>query len=157
LPPHGWVPVFGPASVSSSRLYFPGGGGTVYFRDQPDAVTGNSGQLAFYGLSNYQADRGAYDANVLINTPITTDLAGNIYFGFQVTGATPNGLTSGIARIDAAGVGTWIPASTAARDAGITKVVHNSAPALSQDLATLYGVDGQVYATNNAILFAVGQ
>jgi hypothetical protein len=138
LPPHSWTPVFGPVLTSQPRLYFPGAGGTVYFRDQPDASAGTGGQIAFYGLSNYQANPQAYDASVMINTPLTTDPSGNIYFGFLVTGNTPLALTSGVARISASGQGTWIPVTTAAADPTMTKVVHNSTPALSPDLGTLY-------------------
>ena len=47
-------------------------------------------------------------------------------------------LKSGIARIDYNGTGTWIAASNAASDAGISKVVMNCAPALSNDHKTLY-------------------
>ena len=110
----------------------------MYFRDQPDMNTGASGQIAFYGLSNYQANPQAYNASVIINTPLVSDLAGNIYFGFQVTGSNPLGLTSGIARISASGQGSWTPVTAAAADAAITKVAHNSAPALSPDRRTLY-------------------
>jgi hypothetical protein len=67
-------------------------------------------------LSNYQANPQAYDASVMINTPLTTDPSGNIYFGFLVTGNTPLGLTSGDARISASGEGNWIPVTTAAAD-----------------------------------------
>ena len=138
LPPHNWVPSFSPTLTPNSRLYFPGGGGTVYFRDSPDAVSGATGQLAFYCLANYNANTNAYLASVMINTPITSDRYGNIYFGFQVTNATPVALTSGVARIDSNGYGTWISAAAASTDATITKVVHNCAPALSNDHKTLY-------------------
>jgi hypothetical protein len=47
-------------------------------------------------------------------------------------------LRSGIARIDYNGTGTWIAATNAASDAGISKVVMNCAPALSNDHRTLY-------------------
>jgi hypothetical protein len=30
LPPHNWTPSFSPALTPKNRLYFPGGGGTVY-------------------------------------------------------------------------------------------------------------------------------
>ena len=89
-------------------------------------------------MSNYQANPQAYNADVIINTPLTTDPAGNIYFGFQATGSTPLGLSSGIARIGAGGHGTWVPVTTASADSTMTKVPHNSAPALSADLETLY-------------------
>ena len=162
LPPHNWTPVFGPALTSQPRLYFPGAGGTVYFRDQPDASSGTSGQIAFYGLSNYQANPQAYDAGVIINTPLMSDSSGNIYFGFLVTGNTPLALTSGIARISASGQGTWIPVTTAAADATMTKVVHNNAPALSPDLGTLYiavsnGSAGYLVALNSTTLAPVAR
>jgi hypothetical protein len=162
LPPHHWTPVFGPALTSQPRLYFPGAGGTVYFRDQPDASAGTGGQIAFYGLSNYQANPQAYDASVMINTPLTTDPSGNIYFGFLVTGNTPLALTSGVARISASGQGSWIPVTTAAADPTMTKVVHNSTPALSPDLGTLYiavsnGSAGYLVALNSTTLAPVAR
>src|SRR5262249_53578085 len=59
-------------------------------------------------------------------------------FGFQVTAPTPLNLQSGLARIDPDGHGTWIAASTAAQDNGITKVIQNCAPALSNDGTVVY-------------------
>src|SRR5262249_49582002 len=49
LPSHRWIPIFGPALAPGPRVYFPGAGGTVYFRDQPDSSEGTQGQIAFYG------------------------------------------------------------------------------------------------------------
>ncbi|MGA2787213.1 MAG: hypothetical protein ABSF60_06770 [Verrucomicrobiota bacterium] len=140
LPPHNWTPGFSPTLTPGNRLYFPGGGGTVYYCDTPDTTNAAPviGQIAFYGLANYTANTNAYLNNVYINTPITADRYGNIFFGFQVTGSTPLNLKSGIARIDYNGTGTWIAASNAASDAGISKVVMNCAPALSNDHKTLY-------------------
>ena len=31
LPPHNWIPAFGPALTAQSRVYFPGAGGTIYY------------------------------------------------------------------------------------------------------------------------------
>jgi hypothetical protein len=138
LPPSGWTPVFGPALTQSPRLYFPAAGGTVYFRDDPDSLVGAQARVAFYGSSSYLSNPQAYNASVFINTPITTDPDGNIYFGFQVTGANPSNLSSGIARISQSGVGNWIPVAIAASDSTMTKVVHNCAPALNWNLQTLY-------------------
>jgi hypothetical protein len=157
LPPHNWTPVFGPALTPKPRLYFPGSGGTVYFRDDPDSATGTEGHIAFYGLANYRANPSAYNANVFINTPLTSDASGNIYFGFLVTGQTPLLLQSGIARIGANGQGTWIAVTTAAADQTMSKVVHNCAPALSEDLKTLYvavsdGSAGYLVAVNSSTL-----
>ncbi len=138
-PPHGWYPSFSPTLTPRNRIYFPGGGGTVYYCDTPDSTNlPVIGQIAFYGLTNYNANTNAYLGNVFINTPITSDRYGNIYFGFQVNSGTSLNLTSGVARIDYNGTGTWIPASVAAADGSINKVVQNCAPALSNDHKTLY-------------------
>ena len=142
LPSADWTPEFGPTLTTvgpaGTRLYYPGAGGTVYYRDDPDAADGASGQIAFYGLTNYEANRAAYNSAVTINTPLTADADGNIYFGFLVAEHAPGGLASGIARISATGQGTWISAASAASDSAITQVVYNCAPALSGDLKTLY-------------------
>jgi hypothetical protein len=140
LPAHDWTPSCGIALSPKNRLYFPGAGGTVYYRDAPDAATSGTGQIAFYGMANYLADPATYQANVQINTPITADRYGDIFFGFQVSGTTEAGLQSGIARIDTSGSGTWISANAAASgtDPNIVKVVMNCAPALSNDHKTLY-------------------
>jgi hypothetical protein len=141
LPPHNWTPSYSPALTPGNRLYFPGAGGTVYFRDAPDgSVPTASGQLAFYGLSSYQANPSSFASSVFVNTPITSDAAGNIYFGFRTSGSAPLNLQSGIARIDTAGNGSWISASAAANDASITVVPHQAAPVLSNDGQTLYVV-----------------
>jgi hypothetical protein len=139
LPPHNWTPSCSPALTPKNRVYFPGAGGTVLFRDQADSTNGSTGRLAFYGLTNYTANPAPYSNNVMINTPITADRYGNIFFGFQVTGTNPLALKSGIACIGHDGIGTWISAATAAGgDTNITKVVHNCAPALANDHRTLY-------------------
>lgn len=139
VPPHGWIPSFSGTLTPKNRLYFPGGGGTVYYCDSPDSTNAPAiGQIAFYGLTNYNANTNAYLGNVFIDTPITSDRYGNIFFAFQVTGPTPLSLTSGIARIDFNGTGTWITARAAANDAGINKVAQNCAPALGNDHRTLY-------------------
>ena len=147
-PPHNWTLSFSPALTPRNRLYFPGGGGTVYYCDTPDATNGTpaTGQLAFYGLTNYLANSNAYLANVFIDTPITLDRYGNIFFGFQVTGPTPLNLQGGLARIDFNGAGSWLAASNAAGDLRMSKAAQNCAPALSNDHRTLYvAVDNSSY------------
>src|SRR5262249_37442460 len=113
-----------------------GDGGTVLFTDASDAAGPNppsTTRLAFFGISNYNANPSAYNSTVFINTPITTDTSGNIFFGFLVTGPNPLGLTSGIARIGADGTGSYTSLVS-----GMTQVATNSAPALSNDGSTLY-------------------
>ena len=157
LPPHDWTPEFGPALTRSSTVYFPGAGGTVYYRQNADSPAGTQGQLTFYGMSNYQANPSAYNSAVMIDTPIVSDPAGDIYFGFMVTGSTPLGLRSGIARIDANGNGTWVPAAAVSGDSTITEVVENCAPALNWNLGILYiavsdGSSGYLLALNSNTL-----
>ena len=138
VPPHDWFPPLPAHLTAQNRLYIGGSGGTVYYRDTPDSKVGNSGQLAFYGIANYQANKNAYDSTVMIDTPITADEQGNIYFGFVVLGANPLNLESGIARMDSSGNGTWISAANAADDSEITQVAMNCAPAISADGSTIY-------------------
>ena len=138
LPPDDWISEFGIALTPKNRVYFPGAGGTVYYRDAPDQGAGATGQIAFYGLAKYQADPTTFNTNVRINTPLTSDRYGNIFFGFQVLGSTTPALQSGIARIASDGTGLWVAAGTASNDNTITKVAHNCAPALSSDHRTLY-------------------
>ncbi|HWE37485.1 MAG TPA: fibronectin type III domain-containing protein [Isosphaeraceae bacterium] len=139
LPPfNGWTPSFGPTLAPSGRLYFPAADGTLEFINNPDAAGATvSGRIAFYGTSNYNQNPSTY-SDVFISTPITTDAAGDLYFGFVVTGTNSAGLKSGLARIDPGGNGTWIAAPTAAGDSAITEVVQNCAPALSNDGSTVY-------------------
>lgn len=136
-----FTPSFSPV-LHGSKLFIPEGGGTVLVRDNPDQAEGEVTRLVFYGAQNFNEDPAAYNDNVEINTPITVDASGNIYFGFLVVGPTPIGLQSGLAKITPAGVGVWISAAFASGDPSIQKVNMNCAPAISQDGRTLYvGVD----------------
>jgi hypothetical protein len=139
LPSSSWTPSFQPTLTPGSRLYYQGIGGQVYYSDKIDqSGATRTGTVVFFGQSNYNQDPTAYNNNLKICTPITSDAAGNIYFGFQVLGSTPLNLSSGIARIDKAGNGTYVSASAAANDAGITCMQFNSAPAISKDGKTVY-------------------
>lgn len=139
LPPYGWIPPFGPTLSADGRIYIPGAGGTVYVRDAPDLPGGRQlVQLAFYGMHAFQANPAAYQASVFINTPITADRDGNVYFGFLVLGPTPIHLSSGLARISPTGAGRWIAASQAVADPQVGMVAYNCAPALSTDSRIVY-------------------
>jgi hypothetical protein len=151
LPPYGWVPPLPALLTGQNRLYVAGAGGTVWFRDTPDSATGKSGQLAFYGLAQYKKNTKIYDHDVMIDTPVTADTKGNIYFGFVVTAANPIGLKSGIARIDASGKGIWISAEVAAGNPEITQVAMNCAPAISTDGSTIY-----ITVSNGSFGYLVG-
>jgi hypothetical protein len=147
LPTHSWVPVYNPCVTTGSfgtRMYYAGIGGTIWHIDNVDSNTpGTPVREAFYGLADYNGNPTAFNTTVFVNTPITADAAGNIYFGFRVEGTAPAPLSttqSGYARIDVNGNGTYVLAGAAANDVAINRVPHNLAPALSNDGNTLYVV-----------------
>jgi hypothetical protein len=158
LPPHNWIPSYSPTLTPGDRLYFAGAGGTLYSIGNADAsAPGTVTQTAFYGNASYAADKSTYDASVYINTPLTSDSAGDIYFGYRVTGSTPTGLQGGIARVAPDGTATYVAAGTVSGDAGMSQVVQNSAPAISRDGKTLYvtvsnGTSGYLLSLNSATL-----
>jgi hypothetical protein len=140
-PPHDWIPSYGGTLALGTKYYYPGAGGTVYYRSSPDSATGNSGQIAFYGNLLYTGNENAFNNTVMISTPITADRFGNIYFGFFVTGSNPAGLKSGVARISVSGAGSWVSATAlAAGDtyAPISQVQMNCGPAFSVNQSTFY-------------------
>ena len=154
LPPHNWTPLYSVVLTPKNRVCFPASGGTLYYLDTPDTTTqpaAPDGRLVFYGLSTYQGSPATFDAQVKINTAITSDRYGNLFFGFIVSGTVtlPGNiaLRSGLARIAEDGTGSWVAASNAASDAGITELAYNQAPALSNDHRTLYVA---VSGSNNA-------
>jgi hypothetical protein len=166
LPNHNWTPEFGPVLAPGPRLYYPGAGGTVYYRDQPDSACSSAaecaGQAAFYGTRRYLKKPERYDGAVMIDTPLTADSAGDVYFGFTVTAGAGRRvprdshgrkLVSGIAMVMPSGKGRWISARKAAGDKTMNQVPQNCAPALSTDGTRLYvvvsdGLAGYLVALN---------
>jgi len=148
LPAHVWIPVYNPCIATGSfgtRMYYAGAGGTIWHIDNPDSnAPGPPVREVFYtSLAGYNANAAAYNSAIFVNTPITADAAGNIYFGFRVQGTAPaplNTTQSGFARIDTSGNGAFVLAGAAAGDNAINQVSHNLAPALSNDGNTLYVV-----------------
>lgn len=138
VPPHNWFPSFNLTLTANSRVYAPGAGGKLFYRDNVDSATGTLQTAVFYGANVYNAARAELDAAVMVSTPITVDANGNAFFGFFVNAANSAGLSSGVARLAANGSGSWQSASTLANDVNVDRVAMNSAPALSADGATLY-------------------
>jgi hypothetical protein len=132
-----FVPGLGP-TISGNNLFIPDIAGRVMVRPNPDLATAKITQLYFYGRKNFAKNPTAYKQNVQIDTPITTDASGNLYFGFLALGATPINLQSGLARIAADGTGTWVSAATVSGDSSIDQVAISCAPALSPDGSILY-------------------
>lgn len=157
-----WLPPFPAALSGSNRVFAAGPGGTVIARDSANRAAGATRRLVFYGTATYSAHPRALANTVRIVTPITVGPDGAIYFGFQADAGNPAGLSSGIARIDSAGNGTWRAAGALANDTRITGPALNAAPALSNDGTTLYvavttGFSGYLVALNSTTLAATGR
>lgn len=145
MPAHKWTPSYNVTLTAANQVVIPGAGGKLVVRDSADAATGAVKNLVFYGEGAYNGNKAAFDATVFVNTPVTADSQGNLYFGFTALDTNPAGLKGGLARIGADGKGSWMAATTLAGDAAIDKAAMNSAPALSTDQKTLY------VALNNAV------
>jgi hypothetical protein len=170
LPAHNWIPVYQPALASvrdsrtgpvrERRLYFPGVGGTLFYLVNPDnrlPFGGRQSRVAFFGLDAFERDKAGFTSTVFVNTPLTADSLGNVFFGFRVQGSAPAPLStnqSGFARIAPDGSATYVLAGIAAGDGAITRDTHNSAPALSHDEQTLYVVAKA--GTTNAYAYLLG-
>ena len=163
-PPYDWLPPDQAAyDPVTDRVYFPGPGGTIDYISNPDTATGvvTPTQEAFYGTSSYNANQSAYNQSIYINTPVTVDSQGDIFFGYVVnpSNSNPSGITEGgIARISASGTGTDVSAFAAVNTAGQTPTddgnwtaAQGSAPALSNDGSTLFlpVADGGYNANGN--------
>jgi hypothetical protein len=147
----GWGVVFGPVFTEGPqglRLYYPDAGGTVSYIDNADSDTPTTPvQLCFYmPLADYATNSTAFNTNVFIDTAITADTNGVIFFGFRTAGTAPpplNTTDGGFARIAPDGGASYVLAGTAAGDSLAYESVFNCTPALSNDGTTLYaGVQG---------------
>jgi hypothetical protein len=165
LPLHNWIPVYQPvlATVRSSRqqrLYYAGAGGTLFYASNLESKwpwPRHRTRVAFYGLDAFERDKAGFTSTVFVNTPLTADSIGNVFFGFRVQGAAPAPLSttqSGFARIAPDGSATYVLVGAAAGDNAITRDTHNSAPALSNDEQTLYVVVKA--GTTNAYAYLLG-
>jgi outer membrane protein assembly factor BamB len=138
----GFMPGLG-VTLSQHHLLVPDVAGGILMRANPDNVNGTISHLYFYVLENYLADPSVYQQAVKINTPLTADADGNLYFGFQVIGSTPIGLRSGLARISRDGTGSWVSAqSISGDDPFVSKIATSCAPALSSDGSIVYVATG---------------
>lgn len=158
IPPSNWLPPYNLLLTQQGRLYAPGAGGKLLMREDADAANSTFMARPFYNAELYNANRAALDSTVFINTPLTADTQGNIFFGFIVTDANnPAGLTSGIARVSPDGTGTWVSAAAAAGDNSVLKPATNCAPAISIDGGTVYiAVNrGSTSATQTGYLLAL--
>jgi hypothetical protein len=143
LPPHNWTPPMGiTLTPGDGAVVVPGAGGTVWVRNNPNAAQGVTSRLAFFGLNTYNQNPAAFNNAIQICTPITCDKFNNLYFGYFSNGNAlpgyPNGIPSGLARVQVGAGGSFIAATAMSGDAAIEKVVYNCAPALSSDGSKVY-------------------
>jgi uncharacterized repeat protein (TIGR01451 family) len=160
----GWVPVYQPVlatGAAGTRLYYAGPGGTTYYVDNIDSdIPGTPVHQCFYtDLTNYlakAAGTNGFNNTVFINTPLTADTNGVVFFGFRVQRTAPaplNTTNGGFVRLSADGTGTYVLAGPASGDTRISRDSHNCAPALSRDGETLYVA---VKGTNAAYCYLLG-
>jgi hypothetical protein len=142
LPNSVWIVPYN-LCVVGTRLYFAGAGGTMFHIDNIDSNSPSTPvrDVFYTSLANYNANAANFNNTVFVNTPITADSAGNIFFGFRVQGSAPAPLSttqSGLARISSTGTTSFVLAGTAAGDALIDRDSHAAGPALSNDESSVY-------------------
>ena len=158
VPAHNWTPPYNVTLTKANRVVMPGAGGKVFYRDDADSAIAATNSFVFYGKALYTANQAAFDASVFINTPITADNQGNLFFGYVTTGTNPAGVVSGIARIGADGTGSSVSASVAAADPAMVTPAMGAAPAISLDQKTVYvvvkgtGGEGRLLALDSTTL-----
>src|SRR5262249_54474689 len=116
LPTNSWIPVYQPVIAnppSGPRLYYAGAGGTIYYITNLDSDTpGPPVHECFYtNLAGYNLNATSYNNTIFINTPMTADSNGTIFFGFRVQQTAPaplNTTQSGFARIDPEGSSIYV-------------------------------------------------
>lgn len=124
--------VFQPVLGPTGKLYFPGNAGSIQVIENPDRMAAKVTPKAyyFYGRDKFNADPSAYRASVTVDTPLSVDRKGNVYFGVMSSGAdnNPAKIASSLVRLSVGGKGTYKAAN----------VVMGRAPALSNDEKFIY-------------------
>lgn len=143
------------AATPAGRVYYPGIGAKLYYRDNVDGTPGAVQTVMYYGAAKYAADKAAIDAGAVINTPVTTDEQGNAFFGVFIRAAGAAGLTGSLVRVDASGTATAVDVAAVTGDSRVSRVSHSAAPALSLDGKTVYAVVTSVATSANSTSYLV--
>ena len=168
--PNGWTTVF-PISLfqtsagSNARgMAAAAGSGSILVRTFADSKTSTTKRFAFYTtLADFTKNEAAY-AGIKINTPLTADTAGNIYFGYEVVGTLPTGVdrvgTGGIAKVNVVtGISTYQPVAALRIDYNLTRAAMNCSPVLTPDgkyvYVGFYGSDSMLAKLETTHLTAV--
>jgi hypothetical protein len=148
--PNDWTSVFPLCltPVKSSGVWHTGAaiggaGGSVLILSNADTAAYTQNRVAFYTtFADYTAHAEAY-APIQINTPITPDGEGNIYFGYAVNGTLPSNLanlgTGGIVKMNVSNhQSSYASLQSLGLPAGVNQIQTNAAPALSLDGQHIY-------------------
>jgi len=148
--PNDWTTVFPitlfqtSASSKVRGVAAAAGAGSIMVRPNADAVNSTSTRLVFYTtLADFNKNEAAY-APIKINTPLTADLSGNLYFGYEVTGSVPSNVSAklgsgGIVKINAVtGAPTFVSVQSLTFDSSLNAPAMNAAPALTVDQNYIY-------------------
>ena len=159
LPGYNWVPPWGPTLRPFDKsVVLPAAGGTVIVRTFPDSASGTPTRVAFFGIANYNANPAAFNSAIQICTSITSDSAGNLYFGYLSNGEAlpgyPDGIPSGLARISASGAGSFVSAASLSGNANYNKIVFNCAPAVTADGLIVYVAVNSSYGSDGYLCSA---
>jgi len=143
-----WTSVYPITLFQGSATNFRGvaaaaGSGSIMVRSSADTATSAVNRLVFYTtVADFTQNQAAY-APIKINTPITADSSGNLYFGYLVAGSVPANVaslgTGGIVKINAnTGKATFKSVEAMGVDPTLVRPDMNAAPALTTDQSTIY-------------------
>jgi hypothetical protein len=137
------ITLFQSSSTSARGVAAGGAGGSILVRNNADTAAGTVTRMVFYtSLANYTKNAAAF-APIKINTPLSADTTGNIYFGYEVTGSVPSSVaslgTGGIAKVNArTGATTFASVQSLKFDTSLSRSAMNAAPAVSADGNYIY-------------------
>ncbi len=148
--PNDWTSVF-PLSLTPVKLdgewntgvAAGAAGGSVLILSNADTPSFTQNRVVFYTtFADYTANASSY-SNIYIDTPITADGNGNIYFGYKVEGADPANFPQlGAGGIVKMNVSThqsqYVSISSLGIPGGASQIQTNAAPALSIDGQHIY-------------------
>lgn len=112
--------VFQPVLAPNGKLYFPEAAGTIGVIQNPDRYLGGNeitarpvkSGLFYYSRKDFLANPSFYRNNLFINTPLTIDPKGNVYFGVY-SKVHQDGVSSVLARVTPNGKGSSVAADVA--------------------------------------------
>ncbi len=146
--PNDWTSVqpltlFGAGNSVLKGVAAAGAGGTLLVRRLADSASSPVVRIPFYtSLTNYNQNKASF-APIKVNTPLSADNNGNIYFGYTVTGSIPSAFaalgTGGIAKVNVyTGAHSYVAAATWGIDSSMSGLALNAAPAITPDGKTIY-------------------